>query len=67
MNLKDGDKVIFIKEYCRYAMKNSTNVALLEIQDAFAGEADFLGLKTEENIFSLVKELGKEKLEKQVL
>ena len=65
LNLKDGDKVIFIEENGRIVMENSTKVALHEVQDAFSGEAERLGLKTEEDIVDLVKQFRKEKLEKQ--
>jgi AbrB family looped-hinge helix DNA binding protein len=65
LNLKDGDKVIFIEENGRVVMENSTKVALREVQDAFAGEAERVGLETEEDVVDLVKQFRKEKLEKQ--
>lgn len=65
LNLKDGDKVIFIEENGRVVMENSTKVALREVQDAFAGEAERLGLKTEDDVAELVKQFRKEKLEKK--
>jgi AbrB family looped-hinge helix DNA binding protein len=64
LNLKEGDKVIFIEENGRVVMENSTKVALREVQEAFAGEAERAGLKTEEDIVDLVKQYRKEKLEK---
>jgi len=39
LNLKDGDKVIFLEENGRVVMENSTKVALREVQDVFSGEA----------------------------
>ena len=60
LNLKDGDKVIFIEENGRVVMENSTRIALREVQDAFAGEAERLGLKTEDDITELVKQVRKE-------
>jgi len=65
LNLKDGDKVIFIEENGRVVMENSTKVALREVQDAFAGEAERLGLITEDDVADLVKQFRKEKLEKK--
>jgi len=65
LNLKDGDKVIFIEENGRMIMENSTKVALREVQDAFDGEAERVGLETEEDVVDLVKQFRKEKLEKQ--
>jgi antitoxin PrlF len=64
LNLKDGDKVIFIEENGRVVMENSTKVALREVQVAFAGEAERLGLKSEDDVADLVKQFRKEKLEK---
>lgn len=66
LNLKDGDKVIFIEENGRVVMENSTKVALREVQDAFDGEAERVGLETEEDVVDLVKQLRKEKLERQL-
>ena len=65
LNLKDGDKVIFIEENGRVVMENSTRVALREVQDAFEGEAERLGLKTEEDVVDLVKQIRKEKWDKR--
>lgn len=45
LNLKDGDKVIFIEENGRVVMENSTKVALREVQDAFSGEAERVGFR----------------------
>ena len=66
LNLKDGDKVIFIEENGRVVMENSTKVALREVQDAFSGEAERVGLETEDEVVDMVKEFRKEKLEKQL-
>lgn len=66
LNLKDGDKVIFIEENGRVVMENSTKVALREVQDAFSGEAKRVGLETEDDVVDMVKEFRKEKLEKQL-
>jgi len=64
LNLKDGDKVIFLEENGRVVIDNSTKVALHEVQEAFTGEAERIGLKTEEDVVDLVKEFRKEKKEK---
>jgi antitoxin PrlF len=66
LNLKDGDKVIFIEENGRVVMENSTKVALHEVQDAFSGEAERVGLETEEDVVDMVKQFRKEKLEKKL-
>lgn len=64
LNLKDGDKVIFLEENGRVVMENSTKVALREVQEAFVGEAERVGLKSEEDVVDLVKQMRKEKKEK---
>lgn len=65
LNLKDGDKVIFIEENGRVVMENSTKVALREVQDAFYGEAQRLGLKTEDDVDDMVKQVRKEMWEER--
>ena len=60
LNLKEGDKVIFLEENGRIVMENSTKIALLEVQEAFKGEARKLGIETEEDVVQLVKLLRQE-------
>jgi AbrB family looped-hinge helix DNA binding protein len=57
LGLKDGDKVVFIEENGRIVMENSVKVALKDVQTAFSGEAERLGLKSEEDLVGLVKEV----------
>lgn len=65
LNLKDGDKVVFIEENGRVIMENSTKVALREVQEEFKGEAERLGLKTEDDSINLVKQVRKEMWEER--
>lgn len=60
LNIKDGDKVVFLEENGKIVMENSAMVALREVQDAFKGEAERLGLRTEQDVVNLVKEVRKE-------
>lgn len=60
LNLKEGDKVIFLEENGRVVMENSTKIALYEVQTAFVGEAENAGLKTEDDVVDLVKQIRKE-------
>jgi len=46
-------------------MENSAMVALREVQDAFKGEAERLGLKDEQDVVNLVKEVRKEMWEER--
>lgn len=61
LNIKDGDKVIFLEEDGRIIMENSAMVALQEAQKAFKGEAERLGLKDDQDVVNLVKEVRKER------
>jgi len=63
LNLKDGDKVIFMEQNGKIIVENSTRVALLEAQEAFEGEAERLGLKTEQDVVDMVKQIRKESQE----
>lgn len=65
LNLKDGDKVVFMAENGKVIMENSTKLAIREAQEVFAGLAEELGLKTEEDVVALVKEVRKEMWEKR--
>jgi len=61
LGVKDGDKVVFIEQDGRIIMENSVMLALKDVQDAFQGEAERLGLKTEEDVATMVKEVRKER------
>jgi len=60
LGVKDGDKVIFIEENGRVIMENAAMIALKNAQDSFVGEAERLGLKTEQDVVDLVKEVRRE-------
>jgi AbrB family looped-hinge helix DNA binding protein len=55
MKLNDGDKVIFIEQNGRYYVENAALVAINRVQEAFAGEAEQLGLKDEDADTQLVQ------------
>jgi len=61
LGVKDGDKVVFIEENGRIIMENSVRLALKDVQDAFLGEAERLGLKDESDVAAMVKEVRREK------
>jgi AbrB family looped-hinge helix DNA binding protein len=61
LGVKDGDKVVFIEENGRIVMENSVRVALKDVQDAFRGEAERLGLKNEQDVVSMIKGVRREK------
>ena len=65
LNIKDGDKVVFIEENGKIVMENSAMVALKEVQEAFKGEAEKLGLKNEQDVVDMVKEVRREMWEER--
>ena len=60
MGLKDGDKVLFLEEGNKVVMVNSTLLALKEAQKAFEGEAEKEGIKNEQDIVDLIKQIRRE-------
>ena len=63
LNLKEGSKILFIQKGNDIVIKNSAMIALEKIQDAFEGEAERLGLETEDDIVKLIKEFRKNRKE----
>lgn len=63
-NLKDGDKVAFIENGEEIIFANAAKAAFLNMQKAFEGEAERLGLKNEQDVVDMVKEIRKEMWEK---
>jgi len=61
LGVKDGDKIIFIEENGRIVLENSVRVALKDVQAAFRGEAERLGLKNEEDVAAMINELRRER------
>lgn len=60
LGLKDGDKVLFLEEGNKVVMVNSTLLALKEAQKAFEGEAERAGIKDEQDVVDLIKQIRKE-------
>lgn len=65
LNLKTGDKVIFIEDGDKIIFANSSMIALREFQQAMKGEAEKAGIYTEEDLDRLVKEVRKDLWEKK--
>lgn len=61
LGVKEGDKVLFVEEGGKIMLMNSTLVALQEAQNAFKGEAERLGLRDEQDVVQMIKELRKER------
>lgn len=60
LGIKNGDKILFIEESGRIYMMNSSMDALREAQRAFVGEAEKNGLKNDDDVMAMIKELREE-------
>jgi len=56
LGVKGGDKVILIEKEDGYLIANANEIALKKAQDAFAGEAERLGLKDIDDVVKLIHE-----------
>lgn len=61
LGVKEGDKVLFMEDRGRIFVMNSSMEALRKAQEAFAGEAERLGLKDEDDVIRMIAELREEK------
>lgn len=65
LNLKEGDKVLFIEEDDKIVLVNSSMVALKEMQDSMKGQAEKQKLYTEADVNDLVNDVRNDTLEKK--
>ncbi|MBR1884668.1 MAG: AbrB/MazE/SpoVT family DNA-binding domain-containing protein [Clostridia bacterium] len=59
LDLKEGSKILFIKKGNDIVIQNSAMLALEKIQKAFEGEAERMGLNTEDDVVQMIKEVRK--------
>ena len=57
LGIQPGGKVVFIQEGSRVLMANATVEAFRQMHSAFAPEAERLGLKTEQDVVDLVRQV----------
>ena len=57
LNLSDGDKVAFIEKDGNFMLVNPVSLAIDEARVAFAGEAERLGLKNEQDVADMINEI----------
>jgi AbrB family looped-hinge helix DNA binding protein len=60
LNIKDGDKVLFMESDAGVLMFNSSMVALRQFQKEMEGEAEKAGLLTEDDVIALCREVRKD-------
>ena len=61
LKLKEGSKILFFKKGDEVVIKNAAMIALEKIHKEFEGEAERLGLETEEDVVKMIKEFRKER------
>jgi len=64
LNVKDGDKVIFIERDSGIMVENSNKIAWENIQKAMEGEAEKAGFKSEADLIQYCREIRQEMWEK---
>ena len=64
LGIKNGDKILFVEESGRVYMMNSSMDALREAHRSFAGEAQRLGLKDDDDVMEMIKSLRQESVVK---
>ncbi|MCD8038008.1 MAG: AbrB/MazE/SpoVT family DNA-binding domain-containing protein [Lachnospiraceae bacterium] len=62
LGVKDGDKVMFVQEGNKVVMMNASVEALLEVQEAFKGVADNLGITDDQDVVDMVREIRAERI-----
>ena len=65
LGVKEGDKVIFIEDGSRIIVANAAKITFANMRAAFAGEAERLGLRDEQDVVALVDEVRKEMWEER--
>ena len=60
LNIKDGDKVLFLEGDDGVLMLNSSMIALKKFQKEMEGEAEKAGLLTEDDVVALCRDVRKE-------
>jgi len=64
LGIKVGDKLMFIENPEGVVIVNPTMMALEKIGKAFEGEAERLGLETDDDVAAMVKEVRRGRWEK---
>ena len=60
LGLKEGDKVVFLSDDDGIRIANASVLALERAQKAFAGAAEEVGLKTDQDVVDMVNEVREE-------
>ncbi len=61
LGIREGDKILFVEEGDKVILTNASTSALLKAQEAFQGVAEELGIKNDQDVVNLVKEIRAER------
>jgi AbrB family looped-hinge helix DNA binding protein len=61
LNVKDGNKVVFIEENGRIVIENAGMLALREARKGMVGVAESLGITDEQGVVDMMKDVRKER------
>ena len=61
LNVGEGSKVVFMEENGRVVIENAGMVALREAQESMRGVAESLGIKDEQDVVDMIKEVRQKK------
>ena len=65
LGIREGDKLLFVEDGGKVVLVNASTNALLKAQEAFEGVAEELGIKNEQDVVNLVKEIRAERGEQE--
>lgn len=57
LKVGEGDKVVFYEDNGRIIVENAAKLAFAQVREDFKGEAERLGLKDEQDVVNMVKEV----------
>ena len=63
LGVGQGDQLVFVEEDGRFYIENPTVLAFTRLQQAMVGEAERLGLKSEDDVVDMIKEMRRERWE----
>jgi AbrB family looped-hinge helix DNA binding protein len=61
LNVQEGSKVVFLEDKGRIIIENAGMIALKEAREGMAGVAESLGVKDEQDVVDLIKDVRNEK------
>ena len=54
LGVREGDKVVFIEKQGQIVVANAAKIAFANLRAGFSGEAERLGLESEEDVVALI-------------